>query len=244
MQSPPLVELAHVRFGYPGGFALSVDELAIAPGERVACIGPSGSGKTTLVNLMTGIQAPREGRISLDGVAISEASEPRRRSVRLRTVGMVFQEFELLEYLTGLQNILLPYTLGLPPDSGERDRAVELARACGIERTLGRRPRRLSQGERQRLAICRALVAEPKLVVADEPTGNLDPRSGAAVLDLLLEQAAARSAAVVMVTHNHTVLDRFDRVIDMEADGLVAAGAGASGAAGAPDASRAAEAPA
>src|SRR5690606_1065120 len=176
-----------------------------------------------------------------DGVELSSASESRRRRVRLRTVGMVFQEFELLEYLTGLQNILLPYTLGLPPDSGERDRAVELARACGIERTLGRRPRRLSQGERQRVAICRALVAEPKLVVADEPTGNLDPRAGAAVLDLLLEQAAARSAAVVMVTHNHTVLDRFGRVIDMEADGLVAAGAGAAGA---PDASSAAEAPA
>jgi putative ABC transport system ATP-binding protein len=214
----PLVELAGVRFAYPAsGFEIAVEALAINAGERIACIGPSGSGKTTLVNLMTGIQTPREGRVTLAGVAISEASDTRRRRVRLASVGMVFQEFELLEYLTGLENILLPYTLGLPRDPGARERAMELARACGIERTLGRRPRRLSQGERQRLAICRALVAEPKLVVADEPTGNLDPATGSAVLDLLLEQASLRDAAVVMVTHNHGVLGRFDRVIDMEA---------------------------
>lgn len=219
----PLVQLSGARFGYPppGDFSLAVDELAIAPGERVACIGPSGSGKTTLVNLMTGIQMPRAGRITLDGVVISEASEAQRRRVRLRTVGLVFQEFELLEYLTGMQNILLPYTLGLAWDAAARARAAALARACGIDRVIGRRPRRLSQGERQRLAICRALVADPKLVVADEPTGNLDPATGAAVLDLLLEQAEARGAAVVMVTHDHRVLDRFDRVIEIGAEGVV-----------------------
>ncbi|MFG0283969.1 MAG: ABC transporter ATP-binding protein [Phycisphaerales bacterium JB039] len=213
----PLVELEGVRFSYPGprSFQLEIQSLGIGAGERIACIGPSGSGKTTLVNLITGIETPQTGVVRFGGQAISAMADAARRRVRLRDVGMVFQEFELLEYLTGLDNILLAFALGAPRDERARARAEELARACGIGQVVRRRPRRLSQGERQRVAICRALVTSPMLVVADEPTGNLDPDTGGAVLDLLLEQVSSRGATLLMVTHNHAVLDRFDRVIDM-----------------------------
>jgi len=134
--------------------------------------------------------------------------------MRLRSIGFVFQEFKLLEYLTILDSILLPVRLaGRAVDSGLRDRTHALAKRAGIEHLLKRRPARLSQGERQRAAICRALVGDPTIVLADEPTGNLDPVTGEAVLDLLFEEAAVSGAAMLMVTHQHEILHRFDRVV-------------------------------
>jgi putative ABC transport system ATP-binding protein len=189
----------------------------VAAGERVACIGPSGSGKTTLVHLIAGILAPEAGDVRLAGTLLGELSNAQRRALRITRIGMVFQEFELLDYLSAEENVLLPYHVSpaLRLDAGVRERARALAQACGVEHTLARRPNQLSQGERQRVALCRALVTEPRLILCDEPTGNLDPDTAAAVLELVFERAAALDAALLMVTHDHGLLPRFDRVIDV-----------------------------
>ena len=213
-----MVELEGVRFSYGGGgFSLAVDALSIGRGEHAAFIGPSGCGKTTLVNLIAGIEVPRAGTVRVGGDVVSRLGDSERRSMRIRRIGMVFQAFELLEYLTAMENILLPYHVSgaLRLTREVRERAGRLAGACGISHTLGRLPDRLSQGERQRVAICRALVTEPELVICDEPTGNLDPESGGAIVDLLFEQAESRGATLLMVTHDHGLLGRFGRVVDM-----------------------------
>lgn len=219
----PGAELSAVRFHYDrehgaAAFGLAVDELALHRGEAVACIGPSGSGKTTLVHLCAGILAPSAGEITLGGTRIDGMADAERRRLRAKEVGLVFQEFELLDYLSGLDNILLPFRLGGSERSELREaraRAESLAGVLGIDHLMGRRPARMSQGERQRVAIARALVTEPSLVLCDEPTGNLDPKTAGSVLDLLLGEARNRGAALLMVTHDHTLLGRFDRVIDV-----------------------------
>jgi ABC-type lipoprotein export system ATPase subunit len=231
--APPIAALRELRFAYPGGtFALAVEELRLARGERVALIGPSGSGKTTLAELIAGIRLPQAGSVQLCGVELTKLGEAERRALRIAKVGFVFQRFELFEYLSALDNILLPYHLNraLALDRATRERARELAAAVGVEHVLARTPARLSQGERQRVALCRALIAEPELVIADEPTGNLDPSSSARALDLLIEQVERRGATLLVITHDHGLLERFGRVIDLRA--LVAdAGRPALGAA-------------
>lgn len=219
MSLSPLITIDDLRFSYgEAGFRLVVDRLDINAGERIACIGPSGTGKTTLVNLIAGILVPDAGRVTVAGEAVSALGDAERRRLRIRGIGMVFQEFELLEYLSALENVLLPYHvtphLELTPEV--RARAEELGRTCGLGHALSRRPRGLSQGERQRVAICRALVTEPRLIMCDEPTGNLDPRTADVTLDLLFAQVAARGTTLLMVTHDHRLLDRFDRVINVE----------------------------
>lgn len=214
-----IVRLRDVHFSYDGSpFDLSIGDLSIARGERVACVGPSGCGKTTLIGLMTGILVPGRGHVALGDEPLAEQSDAERRAIRIRRVGLVFQEFALLDYLTGLENILLAYHVSpaLTLDDAALARARALASALGIEHMLRRRPGRLSQGERQRVAIARSLVTEPELVVCDEPTGNLDPAMTDTTLSLLFEQVTARNATLLVVTHDHALLDRFDRVIDME----------------------------
>ena len=222
MSDAPAIQLEGIRFAYPGGarggFALAVEELRVERGERVACIGASGTGKTTLVDLIAGIRVPDAGRVVVDGADVSSMGEEARRAWRLARVGMVFQEFELLEYLSALDNVLLPFHLGraLKLDGAARLRARRLAEETGVAHTLDRVPARLSQGERQRVAVCRALVTEPGLLLCDEGTGNLDPSTASSTLDLLFEQAARSGATVFFVTHDHSVLERFDRVVDMD----------------------------
>ena len=213
-----MIAIEDLRFTYgDGGFDLAVDDLTIDSGEHVACIGPSGTGKTTLVNLIAGILVPERGRVSVDGEDVGLLTDGERRRFRISNIGLVFQEFELLEYLSALENILLPYhvTPHLSLDPSVTERARVLADSMGIDHVLARRPRRLSQGERQRVAICRALVTEPKLLMCDEPTGNLDPCTAGATLDLLFARVTECAATLLMVTHNHGVLDRFGRVIDV-----------------------------
>lgn len=217
-----MIELRDIEFAYPAGvFRLRIQKLHIARRELAACIGPSGSGKTTLVNLIAGIAVPARGEVRLGGGVISSLGDDRRRARRIAEIGMVFQEFELLPYLSALDNILLPFfiTSALTPSAKIRERAIVLARDMGIEHVLARRPRHLSQGERQRVAISRALVTQPAVVLCDEPTGNLDPVTAARMLDLLFEQVRARGATLLMVTHDHALLERFERVIDMRAIG-------------------------
>lgn len=209
-----VVNLVH-RYG-EGSFGLSLPELHVRSGETIACIGPSGSGKSTFLNLLAGILLPTEGTVRVAGTEWAGVGEAQRRRARIRRIGLVFQEFELLDHLTVLENILLPYFVNpaLRLDGAARDRARELARGAGIEEHLARKPRRLSQGERQRVAICRSLVAEPAVLLADEPTGNLDPETTDRVLELLLNEARAREATLVLVTHDHGLIERFDRVLD------------------------------
>lgn len=232
MATEPVVRFRGVSFAYAGAaFSLRVDELALRPGEQAACIGPSGSGKTTLVSLIAGLLLPQRGEVWTLGREMGRLSPSARRELRLTQIGMVFQEFELLEYMTALENMTLAWNLGAARDvEALREAARETARAAGIEALLGRKPRELSQGERQRVALCRALATRPKVILCDEPTGNLDPRATGAVLDLLLERARATGAAVLMVTHNHAVLPRFERVIDLAAMARDAAGPAGAGA--------------
>jgi putative ABC transport system ATP-binding protein len=180
-------------------------------------VGPSGSGKTTLLNLIAGIVPPLRGRIETTGVEVTSLSDAARRDFRIRHVGLVFQEFELLEYLTVLDNILLPYRINpsLRLDRKVRERAVRLAERVGISDKLGRHPDKLSQGERQRVGVCRAVLPEPKLLLADEPTGNLDPANAGRVLDILFEYAQENGATLVTVTHDQALVPRFRRVVDM-----------------------------
>ena len=207
----------HFRYG-DAGFALHIDELRIAAGESVALVGPSGSGKTTLLHLVAGILTPDTGRVRVDGEDLGALDAAARRAFRVRRIGLVFQEFELLEYLSVLDNVLLPYRIhpALHLDAGARERTQELAERLGIGDKLARRPGSLSQGERQRAAVCRAMVTGPPLLMTDEPTGNLDPLNKERVLDALFELAAESGAALLAVTHDHELLARFDRVIDFK----------------------------
>ena len=213
-----MIELQHIRFQYPeGGFSLEIPELRVHDGTKAAAIGPSGSGKTTLLNLVSAIERPERGEVTTAGVRVDSLSPAARRAFRITHVGFVFQDFLLLDYLDVRQNILYPYRLhrDLVLDAAARARAERLASDLGIDRFLDRRPDELSQGERQRVAIARALVTAPKLVLADEPTGNLDPKTKSNVLDLLFAQCDALSMTLLMVTHDHGLLDRFGQVVDV-----------------------------
>ena len=212
-----MIHISNLRFAYPSGeFALAVPELTVAEGEKLAVIGPSGSGKTTLLNLIAGILTPRQGEVAVGEVKVSGLGDAARRDFRITTVGFVFQDFELLDYLTVLDNILHPYRItgALKLDNEVRERARRLAGDMGIARYLRRRPEKLSQGERQRAAICRALLPGPKLILSDEATGNLDPANKDHILDLLFASTEERGATLVAVTHDHELLGRFDRVVD------------------------------
>jgi len=216
--SAPVVRLQGVRIHRGGGreaFRLDAPDMELWPGEAMACIGPSGCGKTTLLHAATGILPVAAGRCLLAGRDLATMGDAERRAWRLRHVGMIFQEFALLEYLNAEENVLLPARLARLPRRPARRRARELAGRLGIDRLLRRRPGRLSQGERQRVAICRALVAEPRLLACDEPTGNLDPDRAAATIDLIHARAREVGAAVFVVTHDHGLLPRFGRVLDL-----------------------------
>jgi len=216
---PAAVRITDLEFRYgEGDFRLGIPALEVPTGSTMAFIGPSGSGKTTLLHLIAGIAVPLAGRVETQGVDVGGLSDAARREFRIRQVGLVFQEFELLEHLSVLDNILLPYrinpALRLVPDV--RCRAEEVADQVGIADKLGRFPSRLSQGERQRVAICRAILPEPPLLLADEPTGNLDPASKDRVLDYVSDYARRSGATFIMVTHDRELLGRFEKVVDFK----------------------------
>ncbi|MDG2012874.1 MAG: ABC transporter ATP-binding protein [Pirellulaceae bacterium] len=214
-----MIQLNDLQFAYPqSGFQLEISALDIAAGEKVAVVGPSGSGKTTLLNLISGICVPDRGSVHVHGQQVGAMSDAARRSFRVQTIGSIFQQFELVEYLTVRENILLPYWINrsLVLDHAVRERAAELAASTGIEDKLHRRVTRLSQGEQQRVAICRALLTRPNLILADEPTGNLDPRNKKRILQLLFDQCLEGEITLVTVTHDVNILEGFDRTIDFE----------------------------
>ena len=214
-----MISIEGLCFSYPDGiFNLEIPHLSIPSEQACAVIGPSGSGKTTLLNLMAGILTVRSGVVKVGNAPISSLSETNRRLFRLNQIGMIFQDFQLIEYLSVIENIVLPARLaaGRLPNTSISDKAASLLSECGLERYVNRRVTRLSQGERQRVAICRALIMGPQVILADEPTGNLDPQTAGKVLDLLLHQTAAHKATLVMVTHDHSLLDRFQQVVPFE----------------------------
>ncbi len=202
------------------GFRLRVPRFEVGRGEAVALVGPSGCGKTTFLHTLAGVLPALSGRVTLDGTPWSAAdgrAEAARRRFRLRRLGLVFQELELLEHLDVRQNLLLAWHLGAGPCpwAQAEERALRTAQALGLTPHLARRPRVLSQGERQRVAVARALLPEPPILLADEPTGNLDAENARRVLALLLDAARGRGAALLIVTHDATLLPGLDRVVEL-----------------------------
>jgi len=212
-----MIDIKSLEFAYKTGeFRLAIANLSLPHGEKLAVIGPSGSGKTTLLHLIAGIYLPERGSIHVGNEHVSQLSDVARRDYRITNIGFVFQNFELLDYLSIFDNIVHPYriTHALKLDNDVRQRASQLAEQMGIADKLQRHPRELSQGEQQRAAICRALLPQPKVILADEATGNLDPDNKTRILDLLFESVAQHDATLLAVTHDHELLARFDRVVD------------------------------
>lgn len=210
----PSVEIGNLSFRYPrSDFQLRIEQLEIGAGERVAIVGPSGSGKTTLLNLIAGITVPDSGTVTVAGKAVSAMSDARRRDFRISHIGMVFQQFELVEYLNCRDNVELPFMINRSLATSEAP-AKTLLDQVGLADKIRRYPAQLSQGEQQRVAICRALVARPELILADEPTGNLDPANKKKILELIFDQCKQRNLTLIAVTHDQNILDGFDRTID------------------------------
>jgi len=208
--SVPVLELEQVTKTYgshPPVAALQGVSFRIAAGELVAIVGPSGSGKSTLLHLMGTLERPTSGRVRVTGLDVSELSDRELATVRATRIGFVFQQFFLAEHSTLLENVAdgLLYT-GVPADE-RRVHAADALAAVGLGERLKARPTQLSGGERQRVAIARALVGSPAIVLADEPTGNLDSATGEQIM-ALIDDLNARGATIVVITHEHAVADR------------------------------------
>lgn len=211
----PVLSIEALEFRYrEGDFRLAIPDLSIERGSTAAFIGPSGSGKTTLLNLIAGTATPQSGQVTTNGQMISAMHDAARRDFRIENIGLVFQEFELLEYLNVLDNILLPYRINrtLRLGTGVRERAETIAKRVGIGDKLSRYAHQLSQGEKQRVAVIRALVVQPPLLLADEPTGNLDPETAESVFQQLLKLVTDTGLTAIIATHNLDLARRMTRI--------------------------------
>ena len=215
-----LIDLAKTLSGPPPRVLFERLSLAVADGECVAIVGESGSGKSTLLNCIAGLEAVDGGEIRLDGQRIDRLDDDAMTRLRRSHYGFVFQAFHILPHLNLMQNVALPLWLLQVPDAQAEAQACAMLARVGLGARAGDAPQQLSGGELQRVAIARALVHRPKLVLADEPTGNLDPGRAADVLDLLLGQIRDSGAAGVLVTHSRLAAARADRVLELGPDGL------------------------
>jgi putative ABC transport system ATP-binding protein len=195
-------------------------DLVIPKGQFAAIMGASGSGKSTLLGLLAGLDSPTEGEVILDGVTISNLEEDKLAEIRGRRIGFVFQSYQLIPTLTALENVMLPYELNARGDA--RKKAEPLLVAVGLQDRLHHYPVQLSGGEQQRVALARAFVLDPPIVLADEPTGNLDSANGQHVLELLGVRQRESATTLVLVTHDAQIAERADRRIQLR-DGLVVA---------------------
>lgn len=193
--------------------------LKINYGETAAIVGPSGAGKSTLLALLAGLDEPTSGKVWLDGAELTTMDEDGRALLRNRQVGFIFQSFHLLSSLTALENVLLP--LELSGTMGAMILAREALKQVGLNSRMHHYPRQLSGGEKQRVAIARAFVTTPSLLFADEPTGNLDNKSGERILNLLFQLNAAANTTLILVTHDLTAAARCDRILEMAAGSIV-----------------------
>ena len=218
-----MIEIRDLEFHYgnsadagQAAFRMAIEAFSVQGNSRTALVGPSGSGKTTLLGLIAGTLRPARGRVSVGDQTITELGERELGRFRLRLIGQVFQAFELLDYLTVLENVMLPwYVAGEGSRSEAVTRAGELLESVGLGRKSRSRPGQLSQGEQQRVAVCRAMFNQPQVLLADEPTGNLDTVNKQHVVDLLCEQAQSQGSTLLMVTHDESLLGRFDAVLEM-----------------------------
>lgn len=192
--------------------------LAIGAGEFVAIIGSSGSGKSTLLSLLSGLDSPTAGRICVAGKDITHLSEDELAPLRNATVGFVFQSFHLVPSLSAIENVMFPAELAGKKDA--QHSAETLLNRVGIANRANNFPHQLSGGEKQRVAICRALINNPAILFADEPTGNLDSKNGEAILDLLLELQREHAMTLILVTHDPAIAQRADRIIELH-DGKI-----------------------
>ena len=203
------------KFASPNGDLNIVNsiELAICAGEAVAIVGPSGSGKSTLLGLLAGLDNASAGEVWLDGVNLLNASEDERSRLRAGRVGFVFQSFHLLTGLTALENVILPLELAGQPEAAKQAR--DMLKAVGLAHRLGHYPNQLSGGEQQRVALARAFVIKPRVLFADEPTGNLDKTTGDQIADSMFSLRQSNNTTLVLVTHDMTLAERCDRILQM-----------------------------
>jgi putative ABC transport system ATP-binding protein len=213
----PVLELASVTKTYgsqPPVAALRGVSFRVQPGELLAIVGPSGSGKSTLLHLMGTLERPSSGRVSITGVDVAELNDRELAAVRATRIGFVFQQFFLAEHSSALENVADGLLYSGPSVSERRERAAEALTRVGLGDRLTARPTQLSGGERQRVAIARALVGRPAIMLADEPTGNLDSATGQAIM-ALIDELHAEGATIVVITHEHEIAARFPRQITM-----------------------------
>ena len=206
----------------PGRTLTVLDDinLAIAEGESCAIIGPSGSGKTTLLGLCAGLDLPTAGSIRFLGSELTDMSEDERAALRNENVGFVFQSFRLIPTLTALENVMVPAELR--GDGSAGDRAVELLKTVGLGDRLRHYPSQLSGGEQQRVALARAFINRPRVLFADEPTGNLDLQTGSLIEDMIFELNTSARTTLILVTHDERLARKTDRIVELQGGRLVA----------------------
>ena len=214
-----MIELSKINFEYEqSDFRLQFDSIKADSKKAVALIGPSGCGKTTLMSLIAGILPSQRGKILINNTEINSLTDKQRRLFRIQNIGFVFQDFALLEYLNLYENILHPYRINsaLTFDALVKKRASVLAERVGISKRLKNYPGQTSVGEQQRCAIARALLNEPSVILADEPTGNLDPKNKKAILEILLQYVQDHEATLLVATHDYDLLEYFDETVDFK----------------------------
>jgi len=218
----PMVEAQRVskKVTSPEGELLILDEvsLKVDAGEAMAIVGASGSGKSTLLGLLAGLDVPTGGRVLLDGIELTTLDEDGRARLRAGRVGFVFQSFQLLQSLTALENVMLP--MELVGEGSPRTAATEILQRVGLGKRLNHYPNQLSGGEQQRCAIARAFASNPKMLFADEPTGNLDQTTGARIVELLFALNSERATTLILVTHDRAISEHCHRIVELEAGRL------------------------
>ena len=222
MIETPVLRAEHLTKTYRSGertlTVLRDVSLTVPEGSRCAIVGPSGSGKTTLLGLCAGLDRPTSGSVALNGVALNDLNEDELAQIRNQHVGFVFQTFQLISTLTALENVVVP--LELRGESGVRRQATELLNQVGLGDRLDHYPAQLSGGEQQRVSLARAFINQPKILFADEPTGNLDGETSEKVSDLLFELNEAAGTTLVLVTHNLELAQRTQRIITLKAGSI------------------------
>jgi len=219
-----ILEVLEVKKSYRMGKvvipALRGVSFDVKEGEFLAIFGPSGSGKSTLLHVVGGLDRPDEGEVLIDNVNIFKLGSDELAEVRLRKVGFVFQFFNLLPRLTALRNVELPLTIANVPEKEAMEKAEEMLKLVGVQARMNHRPSELSGGEQQRVAIARALINNPKIVLADEPTGNLDTKTGWEIVQLMKKLNEEKGQTFVIVTHDPYIAETADRIIHLK-DGLI-----------------------